>query len=39
MVDCGKVKKAGNTPIVFEAAFGNLGFDLKTTIVSGFILG
>jgi hypothetical protein len=38
MVDCGKSKKAGNTPIVFEAAFGDLNFDLRLTIIPGIIL-
>lgn len=38
MSDCGKSKKAGNTPILFEAAFGDLNFDLKLTIIPGIIL-
>jgi hypothetical protein len=39
MISCGKSKKAGNTPIVFKAAFGDLSFDFKTTIIPGFLFG
>jgi hypothetical protein len=38
MEDCGKAKKAGSSPITFEAAFGQLGFKMKTSIVSGILL-
>ena len=39
MVDCKKSKKAGSSPIDFEAAFGKLGFHSKTSMVSGILLG
>lgn len=38
MVACGKSKKAGNIPIVFAAAFGDMNFDLKLTILPGIVL-
>lgn len=39
MSACGKSRKAVNSPIAFEALFGNLNFDLKLTLIPGFILG
>lgn len=39
MTDCGKAKEAANTGITFEAAFGQLDFDFKSTIIPGFLLG
>ena len=38
MTDCNKSKKAGGSPLVFKAAFGNFNFDFKTTIVPGFLI-
>lgn len=38
MRSCGKARKAGNMPIVFEAASGEFDFDFKLTIVPGFML-
>lgn len=38
MTSCGKAKKAGNMPIVFEAAAGEFNFDFKTTIIPGFTM-
>lgn len=38
MVSCGNSKKAGGIPIVFEAAFGELGFKYRRTLVSGVLL-
>lgn len=39
MMNCGKSKNAGGSPIVFEAAHGNINFDLRSTIVPGFLIG
>lgn len=38
MIDCGKSEKAGSSPISFEAEFGRIDFDFKTTLISGFLL-
>lgn len=38
MTECGKSRKVGNLPIVFEAAHGELNFDLKSTMLPGFLL-
>lgn len=38
MVDCGNSMKAGNPPIALDVIFGDLNFDLRTTIIPGFTL-
>jgi hypothetical protein len=38
MTSCGKSKKAGNVPIVIEAEFGDIKFDIRTTMISAFLL-
>lgn len=38
MTDCGKSKKAGNPPIALDIIYGDLNFDLRTTIIPGFTL-
>lgn len=35
--DCGKLKRAGGLPIVIEVFFGELSFNLKKSIVPGFL--
>lgn len=38
MVSCGKARKAGSQPIVFEAVFGVLDFDFRQTAQAGMII-
>lgn len=39
MTSCDRAKRAGSIPIVFEASFGDMNFDMKTTLVPGFVVG
>lgn len=36
--DCGKLKRAGDLPIMIKVLFGELSFNLKKSIVPGFLL-
>lgn len=38
MIDCGKARKAGNIPLIFESDFGIIDSDLRITLVPGFII-
>lgn len=35
MIDCGKSKNAGGSPIVFEALFGELLYDISVSVCVG----
>lgn len=39
MTDCGKSRDAGSSSMVFEAAFGSIDFNFKSSIVPGFLIG
>jgi hypothetical protein len=38
LVECGKSRKAGGNSFSVEAAYGEMSFDLRQSIVPGFIL-
>lgn len=38
MVDCGKSKRAGSSPIIFKAEYGELDFSFRLTTATGYLM-
>lgn len=38
MIDCGKPRKSGNIPITFETDYGRFNYDMRNTLVLGFLV-